>query len=199
MGSTGLPPGTPLDIPDFNYSGVLPPFLGSTPAIPAMMSPYLTTLKRVAEKLCGTNERKEIFRGLLKFRDHLQSIGLVDGFQWLSGSFLDNIEALESRAPKDVDVVTFFYRPTVAKADKDFGVFANTNRNTFTPQIMKMQYKCDAYFVDLDVIPTTTIVDQTRYWFGLFSHRRAGEWKGILQVPLMISQDDADAAKVVGP
>jgi hypothetical protein len=44
----------------------------------------------------------------------------------------------------------------------------------------KANFKCDAYYVDLDVVHTTAIVDQTRYWFGLFSHRRTGVWKGML-------------------
>jgi hypothetical protein len=195
----GIPPGIPLEIPDFTHSGVLPPFLGATSADGALMSPYSTTLKRVADKLCWTNERREIFKGLLKFREHLNSIGLTNGFQWLSGSFVDDIEALENRPPGDVDVVTFFYRPAAKAGDRDFRLFADTNRPTFDARVMKLQFKCDAYFVDLNVLPTASIVDSTKYWFGLFSHRRrTHEWKGLLRVPLMVTLDDADAAKVVG-
>jgi hypothetical protein len=195
----GTPPGIPLEIPDFTHSGVLPPFLGATSAERALMSPYATTLKRVADKLCKSNERIEIFKGFLRFRSHLNSIGLTDGFQWLSGSFVDNIEVIENRPPGDVDVVTFFYRPAAVKADRDMRQFSVTNRGTFDARVTKLQYKVDAYYVDLDVVPTTAIVDSTKYWFGLFSHRRrTHEWKGLLRVPLMVSQDDADAAKVVG-
>jgi hypothetical protein len=194
----GVVPGVPLAIPDFNHNGVLPPFLGSTPVIPAMMSPYLTTLRRVADKLCGTSERKEIFKGLLKFRDHLNGLGFTDGFQWLSGSFMEDIETIEGRAPRDIDVVTFSHRPPAVKTDAAFQLFMGLNSGTMNFKSTRANFKCDAYYVDLDVIPTTAIVDQTRYWFGLFSHRRTGVWKGMLQVPLIVGQADADAAKVVG-
>jgi hypothetical protein len=90
----------PFDVPNFNHSGILPPFLGPTPTDGALMSPYETTLARIAARLCTSNERKEIFRGLLKYRKELASLGLVAGFQWLSGSFMEDIETLEKRGPK---------------------------------------------------------------------------------------------------
>jgi hypothetical protein len=42
-------------IPDFTQSGVLPPFVGASPA--AGMSPYATTIAEVAQRLV-TNKRK---------------------------------------------------------------------------------------------------------------------------------------------
>lgn len=69
-----------LEIPDFTISGVLPPFLGKTPIIPAAMSPYSTTLARVAGKLCGTNERKEILRGLIAIAKSWLTSALTKGF-----------------------------------------------------------------------------------------------------------------------
>jgi hypothetical protein len=40
----------------------------------------------------------------------------------------------------------------------------------------------------------------TRYWFGLFSHRRSdGIWKGMLQVRLEDVADDAAAIAALGP
>ena len=54
------------------------------------------------------------------------------------------------------------------------------------------------YFVDLDSDPTG-VVSQTRYWFGLFSHRRGGLWKGMLELSLAVSADDTDALALVTP
>ncbi|WP_414651656.1 DUF6932 family protein [Hafnia paralvei] len=34
-------------------------------------------------------------------------MGLAEGFQWVDGSFTENIELIERRTPNDVDVVTF--------------------------------------------------------------------------------------------
>lgn len=185
--------GTPFsDIPDFTISGVLPPFLGTTPVVSALMSPYQTTLARIAGKLCQSKERKEIFGGLLAYRQRLGEVGLQTGFQWLSGSFMENIEALEGRNPRDVDVVTFCHRPQASRDDAAWEVFAEENIALIDPNSVKTVFQCDAYFVDLDITPLS-IVDQTRYWFGLFSHRRGGLWKGMLQVPLSITADDAEA------
>lgn len=162
------------------------------------MSPFQTTLVRIANKLCGSDERKAIFRGLLEYRQALTNIGFSDGFQWLSGSFLEDIEALETRHPRDVDLVTFGHRPGIATAYVDWLAFTTANVSLLRSRFVMPVYKCDAYFVDLNTTPAN-VVNQARYWFGLFSHRRTGVWKGLLQVPLPISQDDTDASLIVGP
>lgn len=197
MATLVAPLGPPLDIPDFTISGVLPPYLGSTATDPAAMSPYGTTLTRIANKLCASDERKVIFRGLLQYRQALSGIGLTSGFQWLSGSFMENIEAIESRAPRDVDVVTFVHRPP-GLDDAAIQALIATNPRIFVPAQAKATYHCDAYFLDLAMLPEA-IVNQTRYWFGLFAHRRTGIWKGLLQLPLAVTQDDTDASLIVGP
>src|SRR5438874_2710456 len=119
----GVPLGPPFDIPDFTISGILPPYLGPTPTESALMSPFQTTLVRIANKLCTSNERKAIFRGLIQYRQALANIGFTDGFQWLSGSFLEDIENLETRPPNDVDLVTFCHRPPAATATADWQQF----------------------------------------------------------------------------
>jgi hypothetical protein len=187
-----------FDIPDFTISGVLPPFMGTTPTAPALMSPYQTNLTRIANKLCGSNERKDIFRGLLAYRQQLAGIGLQVGFQWLSGSFMEDIEGLETRPPNDVDLVTFCHRPASAIDDPAWKAFSVANLPLLDTRSVKAAFKCDAYFVDLNTEPTN-VVRQTRYWFGLFSHRRGGLWKGMLQIPLVVTADDADAYALVGP
>ncbi|WP_442891816.1 DUF6932 family protein [Dissulfurispira sp.] len=48
----------------------------------------------------------------------------------------------------------------------------------------KKIYLCDAYFVDMTSHPGF-LINQTAYWFGLFSHQRdTFLWKGMLQVSL---------------
>jgi len=162
------------------------------------MSPYETTLTRIGQKLCASNERKAIFRGLLQYRQQLANLGFTTGFQWLSGSFMDDIETLETRHPQDVDLVTFYYRPAGIPDDAAWLDFINVNANLLDWQLVKPVYRCDPYFVDLSTAPES-LVNQARYWFGLFSHRRTGAWKGLLQVPLPVTQDDNDASILVGP
>ena len=144
--------------------------------------------------MCASNERKAIMRGLLGYRQQLATVGLQTGFQWLSGSFMEDIEGLESRPPKDIDLVTFVHRPAAVRADPDWHAFVN--QPLLNPKQVKAAFRCDCYFVDLDV-DSTGVVSQTRYWFGLFSHRRGGLWKGMLEVPLAVSDDDTDAFALV--
>jgi hypothetical protein len=110
---------------------------------------------------------------------------------------MENIEELETRPPNDVDVVTFCHRPVHLVGDLEWKAFFDVNLALLHPGQVKAVYKCDAYFVDLDS-PPSNVVSLTRYWFGLFSHRRGGLWKGLLQVPLDVTQDDLDASLLVG-
>jgi hypothetical protein len=198
--STGGAPtfGPPFDIPAFTISGALPPYLGITASESALMSPYETSLAKIASKLCNSTERKTILRGLLTYRQQLARIGLISGFQWLSGSFMEDIETLEKRPPNDVDVVTFCHRPAHAADDTAWQLFNTVNLSLLHPASVKTAFRCDSYFVDLN-LPPSTVVERARYWFGLYSHRRSGLWKGLLQVPLNVTQDDVDASKLVGP
>jgi hypothetical protein len=160
------------------------------------MSPFPATLVEIAGSMCSTDPRKEIFRGLLAYRQALDGIGLTAGVQWLSGSFLEDIEALESRPPGDVDLVTFCHRPAGARTDPDWVAFQAANAALFEPPQIKAAFRCDAYYVDMDIAPWA-VVWYTRYWFGLFAHRRGGLWKGLLEIPLAVSNDDTDAGTMV--
>jgi len=133
----GVPLGPPFDIPAFTISGILPPFLGPTPTNGALMSPFQTTLSRTATKFCGSSERIEIFRGLLRYRQELVNVGFTSGFQWISGSFLEDIENLESRPPNDIDVVTFCHRPANAATGPDWQAFNAANINLLHPRFVK--------------------------------------------------------------
>ena len=57
---------------------------------------------------------------------------------------------------------------------------------------LKVDYLVDHYFVDIGHRPDAT-VEQTRYWTGLFSHRRDGVWKGMLRIDLSTLLEDTNA------
>lgn len=177
-------------IPAFNISGVLPPFLGENPTQRSEMSPYQVSVAEVVRRYATSEDRVKILTGLLDFRAELRAVGFNEGFQWLDGSFVEHVEETRGRAPADVDVVTFAHRPTASLDEWKY--FVNNHLDLFQPRETKKRYHCDAYFVDLDKKPFL-IVDDTRYWFGLFSHQRVTSlWKGMLSVPL---QSDDDAAR----
>jgi hypothetical protein len=115
---------------------------------------------------------------------------LVIGFQWLDGSFLEQIEVIEARAPNDLDVVTFCQIPqgmtqaTIAANHPDV-LPPPLQRNAF-----KAVYFVDPYFVEIGG-QLERMIKSSTYWYSLWSHRRSGTWKGYLQVDLGQAHDAA--------
>ena len=64
----------------------------------------------------------------------------------------------------------------------------------------KNRFRVDHILVPLASTPdriadAKRLVDEVRYWFGLFSHRRSDDvWKGMLQLALDTGTDDQQAA-----
>lgn len=177
-------------IPELNQSGVLPPFIPEQgPTDPSGMAPYRSTIAEFVERYSQSPERIAILKGLLGYRRKLREIGITQGFQWLDGSFVENVELNRGRPPADVDLVTFAFRPT--ESNDDWKNLVYNNKELFLPEESKEKYCCDAYFVDLNLHPIH-IVSNTRYWFGLFSHQRESYlWKGMIEVPIQCADDEA--------
>ena len=178
-------------IPAHNHSDVLPPFTGVDPTIPTEVSPYDTTVCDLIDRFATSPERREILKGYLDYRALFAPLGFVDGYQWINGSFVENIESREGRPPNDIDVVTLAHRPISIRDTASWSQFFADNLAFFDPNHLKQTYKCDAYYIDLDLAPYQIVINVS-YWHGLFSHRRDGLWKGMLRVPL---RDDDVAAK----
>jgi len=183
-------------IPAFNQSGVLPPFCGPSAADRSKMSPYSTSMDNLVARYGHSPERIAILRGLCAYREALASAGINQGFQWVCGSFTEDIEKLESRAPRDMDIITFAYRPPHLKDNNLWLAFSRQKQNIFFPPSVKASYKCDAYYVDMNKPPHLVVAD-TSYWFGLFSHRRDNVWKGMLKVELN-TDDSVIRARLAG-
>ena len=143
-------------------------------------SPYRVSLLDLVAQLGGSRERSRILSGLLAFRAILHSAGLVEGFQWLDGSFLEDVETIEHRAPRDIDVVTFFHMPTGQTQTtllRDWPALFDSRSN-------KDFWSVDTYFVELTGDQPEVLIRQATYWYSLWSHRRDGRWKGYLQIDL---------------
>ena len=175
-------------IPAFNHSHVLPPFLGESPAASSDLSPYRVSMLELAQRFAHLPGRTKLVQGLLDYRADLAALGFVRGFQWLDGSFAEDVEAHQQRPPNDIDIVTFAFSPTGLSTAK-INVLLADNPTLFTNAATKEKYGCDAYVVPLDKSPES-LVKRTAYYFSLFSHRRSDQvWKGLLQIPL--ESDDA--------
>jgi hypothetical protein len=88
-------------IPHFNHSHVLPPFLGGDPSAASDVSPYRCTMLELAERFAHLPGRRRLVDGLLDYRAALAKVGFVRGFQWLDGSFTEDVEAHAQRAPQE--------------------------------------------------------------------------------------------------
>ncbi len=184
-----------MPIPAFTIDGVLPPYVGpdGPGGHPSHMTPYRVSALEVAEKLGTTERRKAILRGWLHHRSALRAAGFGRGFQWLDGSFV------ESREPKDLDIVSFLYRPHGLRDRDAFARHFRENFGLFDRGLMKLAYHLDRFPVDLDSAIETAL-NLTRYYLGLFSHCRGdGLWKGMLEVRFEDEPGDLLARSRLGP
>lgn len=173
------------------FTRLLPPFLGASPTSSLAVSPYQTTLAEFCQRYSHTAPRKAILHGLLDLRQVFISNNLF-GFQWIAGSFVDDIENLAGRAPNDVDVVTFYTPPSGPARLSVAPIVAGTEH----PHC-KAAFKVDHYTIPLDGQPPA-IVDGARFWYALFSHTRLSEWKGLVRLSLDSSAGDAAARAILG-
>ena len=180
-----------MPVPSFDtILHVLPPHLGDPRQI-SDLSPYVCTVAEFCDSFATTAKRKEILEGFLKLRAELLALG-IHGFQWLDGSFMENIESQEGRDPKDIDVVTFVHSPIDPGA---LAAILVPKPELMYPDQTRRVFFSDHYFVSLGSRPDR-VVSQVRYWYALFSHRRDGQWKGMLEIGLANKADD-DAAWMV--
>lgn len=172
---------TTVAIPEWNALGLLPPIDPELPISP-QRSPYPVSLLDVVMRFSASPERRKILDGFLGYRAALHGLGLCEGFQWLDGSFLEDVEMLERRAPQDIDVVTFVRTPAnFAPVVADLAVVDHDHA--------KVQFHVDSYFVELDELTPDAVVAQSAYWYSVWSHRRNQAWKGFLQVDLAATND----------
>lgn len=164
----------------WNIHGVIPP-VSDLDETSLERSPYEINSRDFVEKFSLSNERIDILKKFLYYRRFLYDLGVTSGFQWVNGSFTENIEVIKNRPPNDIDVVSFITEPENPLPEE----FFDQNH-------IKQKYQVDGYFVDLNDSPQE-LIKWTTYWYSMWSHQRNTKiWKGFLQVPLS-PQDDLEA------
>ena len=169
-------------IPAWNVSGVLPPIRPGEEGHGPDRSPYHTTMTQVVERFCTSADRLNILMGLLNYRQELYSLGIAEGFQWLNGSFMQDIESTNGRSPNVVDVVTFFRLPHGQTQETIFG--DPQARALFDVAHTKAIYRVDGYPLILGDRIEEWHVHQISYWYSMWSHTRERYWKGFVRVDL---------------
>ncbi|MCK4340650.1 MAG: hypothetical protein KAY37_02860 [Phycisphaerae bacterium] len=178
-------------IPNWNLQGVLPP-INSVAPTSTDRSPYAVSLTDLVLRFGTSPDRQTIFTGFLKFRSALHAAGLVDGFQWVNGSFLEDIETTETRNPADIDIVTFYHLPDGETQETVIAAAPRLFSRTYT----KKAYHVDAYFVHLNGNSPEWLVERSAYWYSMWSHRRNEQWKGYLQIGLSPADDPVAKANL---
>ena len=113
-------------------------------------------------------------------RQDLYAVGVTEGFQWINGSFVEEVEARDRRGkeprPYDIDVVTFYHQP-----DGQPHEF----HDLFRPSTVRARYDIDAFNLVMGTPTTNHIVESVAYWYGMWSTRREDQTpKGFVQVNL---------------
>ena len=168
-------------IPNTTENGVLPPVWSKEQGASPVRAPYRTSLPEFIKHYSTSAERINIIKGFCEYRKMLHAIGITNGFQWVNGSFAENIEMLENRPPNDIDVVTFFELPTGFTQQS----LAEANRILFYEHdAIKSNFKVDGYLIVMDRANVAQLIKSTIYWSSLWAHRRTWEWKGFIEIPL---------------
>jgi hypothetical protein len=181
---------SPRSLPLWNGMGILPPIRPGKFGSSLDRSPYQITLFDFFDRFSLNPERVKILKGFLSFRSELHKLGIVNGFQWLDGSFLENIEVLKKRPPHDLDIVTFYQLPDGETEQS----LIQKNKDIFDNEYLKGNFAIDGYFVPLIRLANAKKIKRITYWYSMWSHRRGGRWKGFVQIDLEPSQD-AEANK----
>jgi hypothetical protein len=171
----------------WNNRGVLYPIDPSSKLNSRNRSPYRVSLNDFVLQFSTSSHRLDLLRGLLSFRAALHEVGLNAGFQWIDGSFLECVESLRSRPPKDIDVVTFY----IAPAGETQKTLEAKNPQLFDHDYVADNYRMDAYFLEVKSSTIGKLISETTYWYSLWSHQRDSLlWKGYLQIDLSPTDDN---------
>ena len=180
---------TPL-IPAFDIHGLVPPVRPGQDGASGERSPYRADLLSFCQRFGSNPARRSILCGLLDLRAELTLAGKSEGFQWINGSFTEDVEVQQNRTPNDVDVVTFIaFGDTAAQME-----LCQAFPDLVNPARSKLRFRVDHYLVATDEPLTIDHAQMLAYWSSLWSHRRGNNrWKGFVAIPLA-SNDTAARA-----
>lgn len=161
-------------------------------------SPFLIPLEQFVERFAFNEKRRQILDGFLAHRMDLRAEGFETGFQWIGGSFVEDVEGLEGRNPNDIDVVSFLRCPPAITDPLAIEAFFEGQMARHDRKLVKQNRLCDSFLVpfpprrfqwSLDAIATPII-----HWMNLLgSHRKTLKWKGLIQIDFETTDDDRAA------
>lgn len=184
-------------VPAFDPRGLLPPYLGADETT-FNRSPYAATVAELIGALGTTDPRRVLLTGLLDYRLLLDRLGYTQGFHYIDGSFVEDVEAREGRAPGDIDVFSFLVRPVAYQQDPALWIargFPEWSTEIVDVAVNKRRFGLDTYAIAVDQHGALNVISATTYWSSLFAHKKVThDWKGFLQIALNPADDIAARA-----
>jgi hypothetical protein len=204
LSNTASGEGFALPLPSFDLRGLLPPFVGADATTPDR-SPYWATMPELVSTFGTTPHRCQLLRNLIAYRALLTKGGYVGGIQFIDGSFVENVEALESRSPGDIDLFSILNAPPKYRTDPAAWQATGLpfwNAEVADRHLNKQRFSLDTYavlFEELQAEPMN-LISGLIYWYGLFSHQRTTfAWKGFAGLTLDPAADQAALSQLGGP
>ncbi len=173
------------EIPDWDDAGCLPYTVNRI-----KFSPYQVSSETFVKRFAKTPERQKLLNDWLTYRRRLSEY-VSFGFQWINGSFVEDVEKKRGCPPNDIDLVDFIMLSKPLTADQY--------------KHLKKPYKLDCFMVKLPTLEELTqfpsgglqewynlFVDQTACWNLQWGHSQDNESKGYLKIPFS-EEDDKKA------
>jgi hypothetical protein len=156
-------------------------------------SPYLYSIQELAQDFIngypGFDEvkRSKLIGGLLEYRRLLYSYGIINGFQWIDGSFVTNKELILNEAPNDIDVFSLLELP---EGETQLSLAEKYPYLSDHIKIKKdLSLDTYVYFVDPNNVDYEKIISNALYFHGIWTqYRHKPLHKGYIRVNL--SPDD---------
>jgi len=181
----------------FDQNGVLPPFMGNDASTPDR-SPYAASIVEFVTHFGTSPHRRQLLKKFIAYRQLLTADGYVSGYQFVDGSFVEDVERTQRRDPIDIDVFSFLDAPI--KYQTDPSAWALTGFQFWQGEIInrdlnKVRFSLDTYALLLQETNLPSLIQGVIYWNGLFSHQRSTyAWKGFVAVALDSVADQAALA-----
>lgn len=162
-------------------------------------SPYRANLTEVIARFGHTAERRRLLAGLIRYRRTLRSIGFTRGFQWIGGSFVDDVETREGRPPNDIDTFFFLHSPPGIEHELQLVTFLAEHAQLFDKAYTKPNFLCDGGILPLDgrwfAHSAESHVLKIAEHAQLYSRARSNEIRGFIQLGFESLDDDRTAEK----
>lgn len=175
----------------WNSDGVIPPFISPEQFSPS--SPYRIGIVDLIQLFSLNATRVKLLESLLDFRQKLYRIGLNSGYQWIDGSFVEDVESIRGREPRDIDLVTFYDLPAGTTTQEDL---QEIEPSLFDHDGIKSQMKLDTYWLKI-AHGEKYFSNFLLYWYRLFGHQRETfAMKGYFEI-LLDSNADQQARAIL--